>query len=137
MEAAHEKGVNPPRPQAIHIKVTPDGKVKVLDFGLAKAFAGRTRAAESLKFPYAQRCCYTAGDHTGHSSLYEPGASQRKTVDKTTDVFAFGVVLFEMLTGRQFFTGETVSETLAAVLMREPEWARLPTYLHPQFRQLL
>jgi serine/threonine protein kinase len=136
LEAAHEKGVIHRDLKPANIKVTPDGKVKVLDFGLAKAFAEEQEVNLSNS-PTLSDAATQQGVILGTSAYMSPEQAKGKTVDKRADIWAFGAVLFEMLTGRQLFTGETVSETLASVLKSEPEWNQLPTNLHSRIRLLL
>jgi serine/threonine protein kinase/WD40 repeat protein len=137
LEAAHEKGVIHRDLKPANIKVTPDEKVKVLDFGLAKAYVGRQSDATLSYSPTLSDGATQQGVILGTAAYMPPEQAKGKTVDKRADIWAFGVVLFEMLTGLQLFTGETVSETLASVLKSEPEWKRLPPNLHPRIRFLL
>ena len=131
MEAAHEKGVIHRDLKSANIKVTPEGKVKILDFGLAKAFIedeGEMRPQDS---PTLSAAATQKGIILGTAAYMSPEQAKGKSVDKRADIWAFGVVVFEMLTGQQLFTGETASETLAAVMMRDPDFSQLPSNLHP------
>ena len=122
LEAAHEKGITHRDLKPGNIKIKPDGTVKVLDFGLAKV-----SSAPAGESPEATATLTTrAGMILGTAAYMSPEQAQGKPVDKRADIWAFGVVLYEMLTGRRMFQGETVSETLAAVLKDEPEWNRVP-----------
>src|SRR5512136_710549 len=137
LEAAHEKSAIHRDLKPANIKVTPEGNVKVLDFGLAKAFAGDREEVNLSNSPTLSEAATQQGIILGTAAYMSPEQAKGKSVDKRADIWAFGVVLFEMLTGRQLFTGENVSETLAAVLKSEPEWKRLPVNLHPRIRFLL
>jgi serine/threonine-protein kinase len=137
LEAAHEKGVIHRDLKPANIIVTPEGKVKVLDFGVAKALAGEPVEADVANSPTLSDAATRQGIILGTAAYMSPEQAKGKPVDKRADIWASGVVLFEMLTGRQLFTGETISDTLASVLKTEPEWNRLPQNLHPRIRLLL
>ena len=130
LEEAHEKGIVHRDLKPANVKVTPDGKVKVLDFGLAKAWAGdaaAARRAPTCRSPPPWPTSGTAaGLILGTAAYMSPEQARGKPVDKRADIWAFGVVLFEMLAGRRLFDGETVSDVLAAVLAREIDWTALP-----------
>ena len=141
LEEAHERGIVHRDLKPVNVKVTPDGKVKVLDFGLAKAWgadaSGVTSSADLSQSPTLAHTGTAAGLILGTAAYMSPEQARGRTVDKRSDVWAFGVVLFEMLTGRRLFEGETVSDVLASVLKSEPEWAALPTATPPRLRHLL
>jgi Tol biopolymer transport system component len=132
LEAAHEKGVIHRDLKPANVKVTPEGRVKVLDFGLAKAFAGDGEVDLSQPPTLSQE-----GRILGTPAYMSPEQACGKPLDRRTDIWAFGVVLYEMLTGRQAFSGETASDTLAAVLKDEPEWDRVPEKAQRLLRRCL
>ncbi len=133
LEAAHEKGVVHRDLKPANINVTPDGKVKVLDFGLAKAFA-EGPATEDSNSPTLSAI---TGVIMGTAAYMSPEQAKGKAVDRRADIWAFGVVLYEMLTGCMPFSGETASETIVAVMTKEPDWNTLPTNLPARLRDLL
>jgi eukaryotic-like serine/threonine-protein kinase len=130
LEEAHEHGVIHRDLKPANIKVTLDGKVKILDFGLAKALEADPMASASnpqlSHSPTLSRHATETGMILGTAAYMSPEQARGKAVDKRADIWAFGVVLFEMLTGTRLFAGETVSDTLAAVLREDVPWSRLP-----------
>ena len=138
LEAAHDHGIIHRDLKPANIKVRPDGTVKVLDFGLAKAVdptAGSSAAA--MNSPTLSLHATEAGIILGTAAYMSPEQAAGKIVDKRSDLWAFGAVLFEMLTGRQVFRGETVSHLIAAVLKDEPDWSALPSDTPAPIRRLL
>jgi len=115
----------------------PEGKVKVLDFGLAKAFEGDSANENMSNSPTLSRAATMQGVILGTAAYMSPEQARGKNVDKRTDLWAFGAVLYEMLTGKQAFHGEDVTDILAAVVRAEPEWNRLPENTPPAIRVLL
>jgi hypothetical protein len=139
LEAAHGQGIVHRDLKPANIKVRPDGSVKVLDFGLAKALEPAGLApAGALSAPTITSPAMTAaGVLLGTAAYMSPEQARGKTVDKRTDIWAFGAVLFEMLTGRRAFAGDEIADVLAAVLTREPDWTLLPAGLPPDVATLL
>jgi serine/threonine-protein kinase len=132
LEAAHEKGIVHRDLKPANVKLAPGGKVKVLDFGLAKAFTDDAATGSSADLSQSPTLAHTgtqAGIILGTAAYMSPEQARGRAVDKRADVWAFGVLLFEMLTARRPFGGETVSEILAAVIKDEPGWEVLPAGL--------
>jgi eukaryotic-like serine/threonine-protein kinase len=136
LEAAHEKGIIHRDLKPANIKITGNGVVKVLDFGLAKVWDG---APQSDLAGSPRLNATDSGERTilGTPAYMSPEQARGKPLDKRTDIWSFGCVLYEMLTGRPAFAGETVSDTIAAILEREPEWEALPDTTPVSVRQLL
>jgi eukaryotic-like serine/threonine-protein kinase len=139
LEAAHEKGIVHRDLKPANIKVTRDGVLKILDFGLAKAYEGDAALSGSgpSQSPTMAHHGTEAGVILGSAAYMSPEQARGKPLDKRTDIWAFGVVLYEMLSGRRLFPGETLSDTIAAVLTREPDWTLLPTGTPFGVRRLL
>src|SRR5437867_1980103 len=125
LEAAHEKGIVHRDLKPANIKVMPDGKVKVLDFGLAKAMEPNAANATLSNSPTLSVAATNAGIILGTAAYMSPEQARGRTVDRRTDIFAFGCVLYEMLTGRAAFDGDDVQDILGAILKSEPDWPRL------------
>jgi len=137
LEAAHEKGIVHRDLKPANIKIRPDGVVKVLDFGLAKAVTGDGPSPD-----LSQTAALTVGPTRegvllGTVAYMSPEQARGQPVDKRADVWAFGAVLYETLTGRASFAGHTISDTIAAILKHEPDWTALPATTPPPVRRLL
>jgi serine/threonine protein kinase len=137
LEAAHEQGIVHRDLKPANVKITPDGRVKVLDFGLAKAMEQSPATPLSNSPTLISMAASNAGVILGTAAYMSPEQASGKAVDKRTDLWAFGVVLLEMLTARPVFEGETVSHVLAAVLMKDPDWNALPARTPAPIRKLL
>jgi serine/threonine-protein kinase len=137
LEYAHERGVVHRDLKPANIKVTAHDAVKILDFGLAKAIEGEAVEADIGTSPTLTRMATQAGFILGTAAYMSPEQAKGKPVDRRADIWAFGCVLFEMLTGKAPFQGETVTDTLAAVVRGEPDWSRLPAGTPLRIRVLL
>ncbi len=138
LEAAHEKGIVHRDLKPANIKVTPDGIVKLLDFGLAKATEAVGAPASPTISPTLSLTMTQSGMILGTAAYMSPEQARGKPVDKRADIWAFGVVFYEMLTGRQLFgAGDTITDVIASVLTREPDWSALPAHTPPHIRRLL
>jgi eukaryotic-like serine/threonine-protein kinase len=139
LEAAHERGIVHRDLKPANVRITPDGGIKVLDFGLAKAVdpAGGSGAIDPLDSPTFTSPPTAMGMIVGTAAYMSPEQARGKPVDKRSDIWAFGVVLYEMLAGKRPFAGETMTDALAAVVKEEPDWTALPASTSPSLRRLV
>jgi Tol biopolymer transport system component len=133
LEYAHERGIVHRDLKPANIKITPDGRLKILDFGLAKAISAESGYADPRSSPTLTMSATMAGVIMGTAAYMAPEQARGQAVDKRADIWAFGAVVYELFTDKQLFRGPTVTDTLAAVLTREPDVAAVP----PRFRRLL
>jgi serine/threonine-protein kinase len=140
LEAAHERGIIHRDLKPANLKVRPDGTVKVLDFGLAKALdpvTGPGAALPNSPTITSPAIVTGAGVILGTAAYMSPEQARGRTVDRRADLWAFGVVLYEMLSGRAAFPGDTVTDVLAAIVRQDPDWSALPADTPPAIRRLL
>jgi serine/threonine protein kinase len=137
LEYAHERSIIHRDLKPANIKITPEARVKVLDFGLAKALSNEAAAGDPSSSPTLTMHGTVAGVIMGTAAYMSPEQARGAAVDKRSDIWSFGVVLYEMLTGRHLFRGETVSDTLAGVLKTDPDWSALPDETPEAIRKLL
>ena len=137
LEAAHEKGIIHRDLKPANIKITPEGVVKLLDFGLAKALESSPKSSDPETSPTLTQRASLSGMILGTAGYMSPEQARGGKVDRRTDIWAFGVVLYEMFTAKKAFAGETISDTLAAVLTREIDLGDVPARMRPLLRRCL
>jgi serine/threonine-protein kinase len=137
LEAAHERGIVHRDLKPANVKITPEEKVKVLDFGLAKAVETTAASSKATDSPTLSIMASQAGLILGTAAYMSPEQAKGTPADHRSDVFSFGVVLFEMLTARQPFHGETAPEIMASVLVHDADLSLLPPNVHPRLRDVI
>jgi Tol biopolymer transport system component len=137
LEFAHERGIVHRDLKPANVKITPDGTVKVLDFGLAKAIEETSTTEDISNSPTLSMGATRAGVILGTAAYMSPEQAKGKSADRRADIWSFGVVLYEMLSGKQMYSGETAPETLAHVITKDPSWENLPASTPTAIRHLL
>jgi serine/threonine-protein kinase len=137
LEAAHASGILHRDLKPANVKITPEGKVKVLDFGLAKSFTEVTTTADASQSPTITGDLTQAGTLLGTAGYLSPEQARGRDADKRSDIWAFGCCLYEALTGHRAFPGETISDAIGAILHTKPDWTLLPAHTPRSIRTLL
>jgi serine/threonine-protein kinase len=137
LESAHEKGIIHRDLKPSNVKISPEGRVKILDFGIAKAFHGEAEDSDPSSAPAITDEMTRPGMILGTAAYMSPEQAKGKRVDKRTDIWAFGCILFECLAGKKAFNGDTISEIMASILKDEVDWKHLPEAMPAKIRDLL